>query len=315
MPINKKVLLILALAMPLACIYTAETAGTNTPPAAGTNTPQAAGTSAPPAGQSITISLSTGKTKRDAWIHIPAGYSSATAVPLVLNFHGDTSTGKEQEALSGMSALADREGFLVAYPNGINQKWDDGAGADGAADRQFVRDLVKKLMLDYTVDPKRIFATDMSNGGGMTNRVGCSLADIFAAVAPVEGGYKDWTECSPSRPVPIMAFHGITDLIVPYNGGNGGGVASAVIFPSIPDWAAAWANRDSCNATPKETHPNADLTRQEWTRCAGGASVILYSIDHQGHSWPGSKLRPTITSQAIDASAEMWRFFQAHPMP
>ena len=149
----------------------------------------------------------------------------------------------------------------------------------------------------------------------MTNRAGCDLADIFAAIAPVEGGYVEWQDCVPSRPIPVMAFHGITDPVVPYKGGLGTGPAKGIKFPSIPVWAAAWANRDSCYTKPQVTHPNADVTRLEWVQCAGGASVILYAIDHQGHSWPGSRLRPAITSQAIDASAEMWAFFQSHPLP
>jgi polyhydroxybutyrate depolymerase len=327
------------MALPVACVATTETAVSSFPPSvrthppqtaetlpphtanirtlpsAGNSSPQSANTRFPRAGQSLNISLSTEGKTRDAWVHIPNGYSSAAAAPLILNFHGSGSSGKEQEALSAMSALADREGFLVAYPNGINQEWVTDPGIAGAADRQFIKDLVGKLQADYRVDPKRIYATGMSNGGGMANRAGCALADIFAAISPVEGGYKNWDDCTPSRPLPVMAFHGITDPVVPFKGGEGKGPAAGNIFPSIPEWSAAWAKRDLCSATPDVTHPNAEVTRQEWAQCAGGSSVILYAIDHQGHSWPGSKLHPAITSQAIDASAEMWRFFQAHPMP
>ena len=337
---GKRAMLVLLLALPVACANIERTADTGTPQAghsldispanaagtstpqpssapqpADTSTPQPADTRAPRTGQSLDVSLSSGGTTRDAWVHVPAGYSSATAVPLVLNFHGFGSSGKEQEALSGMSALADSEGFLVAYPNGLDQKWDADPGSAGAADRQFVRDLVSKLRADYRVDPKRIYATGMSNGGGMTNRVGCDLADVVAAIATVEGGYIGYADCAPSRPMPVMAFHGTTDPVVPYNGGEGKGPAAGNTFPSIPEWAAAWATRDSCNTNPKVTQPGADVTRKEWGQCARGSSVVLYAIDHQGHSWPGSKLHPAITSRAIDATAEMWRFFQVHPMP
>jgi polyhydroxybutyrate depolymerase len=203
---NRRVILILVLAaMPLACTNAtptaatvATTAGTSATPTAGTPQPagtvatQPAGTGKSRAGQSFVISLSSGGTQRTALLHVPTGYSSATAVPLIVNFHGKGETGKDQEALSGMSGLADQAGFLVAYPNGIDGQWNDASGSASAADRQFVRDLVTKLRADYTVDPKRIYAAGMSNGGGMTNRVGCDLADVFAAIAPVEGGYSDW---------------------------------------------------------------------------------------------------------------------------
>jgi polyhydroxybutyrate depolymerase len=334
---NQRITLILMLALSLACVYTAKTAGTSTPqtgpsPEANTaktpgtrilqtrqspetNTAKTAGTGTTQTGQSLDISLSSGGKTRDAWVHIPASYSSATAVPLIVTFHGFGSDGKGAEAETGLSALADSEGFLVAYPNGMNRQWYTDPGSAGAADRQFIRDLVKNLQTDYKVDPKRIFATGMSNGGGMTHRVGCDLADIFAAIAPVEGGYASpgWQDCSPSRPMPIMAFHGITDPVVPYNGGPGKGAAAGHIFPSIPDWAAAWANRDSCNATPTVTTPTVTqpnaiaVTRQEWTQCKDGASVILFSINPHAHTWPKGK--------PINATTEMWKFFQAHPMP
>ncbi len=239
-------------------------------------------------------------------------------MPLILNFHGLGSNGQEQEAQTGMSALADLKGFLVAYPNGINQngkqEWNSNPGSP---DLQFIGDLVQQLQADYKVDPKRMYATGMSNGGGMTNRVGCDMADVFAAIAPVEGGYPDpgWQECnlSHSRPsMPVMAFHGLTDPIVPYKGGNGSGPATYGVFPSILDWATAWAHRDSCNPTPMVATPTVAqpsgiaVTRREWTQCAGNATVILFTINPHGHTWPRGK--------PIDATLEMWAFFQAHPM-
>ena len=313
-----RAMLVLALALPLACGSTPKTADTGTPQpvrSLDSSTPTTADTGVPRPGRSLDVNVSTGGNTRDALLHIPATYAAAAAVPLVIDLHGDGSNGREQEALSGMSALSDREGFLVAYPNALNQKWDDAAGSAGAADRRFISALITTLQSTYRVDPKRIYATGMSNGGGMTNRLGCDMAGTIAAIAPVEGGYVGWDDCDPSRPMPVMAFHGLTDQVVPYGGGEGKGPASGIAFPSIPDWAAAWASRDSCSAAPQVSHPNADVTRREWTQCAGGASVILYAIDKQGHSWPGSKLRPTMTSQAIDASSEMWSFFQAHPKP
>jgi polyhydroxybutyrate depolymerase len=329
---NKKVILILLLALPLACIYSAQTTGTSTPQTAdsstpqtsdtnapqtaGTSTPQTAGTAIPLTGQHKGITILEGKTPRTALVYIPNSYSSAKTVALILNFHGLGSTGPEQETLTGMSILADKEGFLVAYPNGGKQngkqEWDSNPGS---ADLQFVSDLVKKIQADYSkVDSKRIYATGMSNGGGMTNRVGCDMVDIFAAIAPVEGGYPDpgWKDCDTKKqPMPVMAFHGFTDPVVPYGGGHGMGPATLGVFPSILDWAAEWAKRDSCSATPTVTTPTATqpnaikVTRREWTQCAGGASVILFTINPHGHVWP--------RGAPIDATAEVWRFFQAHP--
>jgi polyhydroxybutyrate depolymerase len=174
-----------------------------------------------------------------------------------------------------------------------------------------VRDLIASLERQYSIDPKRIYATGISNGGGMTDRVGCTMADIIAAIAPDSGAYNFWQDCSPSRPMPILAFHGLDDNVVPYNGGT-----PQIMEPPIQDWAAAWAQRDGCTSTPATTTPVTGVTVQTWSGCQGNAEVILYTLANHGHSWPGSPVMPkAITSQAVNATDVMWEFFKAHPLP
>jgi polyhydroxybutyrate depolymerase len=244
-------------------------------------------------------------------LHVPTGYHPNAAVPLVINFHGFGSNSRQEEALTGMSVKADREDFIVAYPDGLNSTWYTGPGTDGQQDRQFVRDLIGSLESQYSIDPKRIYATGISNGGGMTDRVGCSMADIIAAIAPDSGAYNFWQDCSPSRPMPVLAFHGLDDNIVPYTGGT-----PAIMEPPIPDWAAAWAMRDGCGSVAAITQPVNTVTVQTWSGCQGNTEVILYTLANHGHSWPGSPVMPkAITSQAINATDVMWDFFKAHPLP
>ncbi len=253
--------------------------------------------------------LTSGGETRHYLLHVPAQYQAGTPTPLVINFHGFGSNSTQEEALSGMSLKADEAGFLVAYPDGLNHRWFEGSDANGAADRQFVRDLIKQLQGQYTIDPRRIYATGMSDGGGMTNRMGCDLADVFAAIAPVAGAYKFWQDCRPARSIAVLAFHGKADKIVPYEGDR------SRLLPPIQDWAAAWAQRDQCEAAPAVTQPVTGVTRSAWTHCTNGAEVIWYALDNHGHSWPGSKLLPAITSQAINATDVIWDFFVAHPLP
>jgi polyhydroxybutyrate depolymerase len=244
-------------------------------------------------------------------LYMPSGYQPGVSLPLVLNFHGFSSNSKEEENLTAMSAKADRENFFVAYPDGIDAKWSDGPGADGKQDQQFVRDLISTLKSQYSIDPKRIYATGISNGGGMTNRLGCDMADVIAAIAPDSGAYNFWQECHPARPVPVLAFHGLDDHIVPYEGGT-----PKSMEPPIEEWAAAWAERDGCNTTPAVTTPTDGVTVRMWTGCQGDAEVILYTLAKHGHSWPGSPVMPKlITSQAVNATDLMWDFFKAHPLP
>ena len=244
-------------------------------------------------------------------LHVPTGYRPGAAVPLIINFHGYSSNSNQEEALTGMSVKADREDFIVVYPDGLNSTWYTGSGTDGQRDRQFVRDLITSLEGQFSIDPKRIYATGISNGGGMTDRVGCTMADIIAAIAPDSGAYNFWQDCSPSRPMPVLAFHGLDDKLVPYTGG-----VPQIMEPPIPDWAAAWARRDGCASMPVKTTPVNTVTVQTWSSCQGNAEVILYTLANHGHSWPGSAVMPkAITSQAINATDVMWDFFKAHPMP
>jgi polyhydroxybutyrate depolymerase len=105
-------------------------------------------------------------------LHVPAIHNAGTPTPLIFNFHGYGSNSSQEENLTGMSAKADQAGFIVVYPDGLYKGWSDGPGPDGLRDLEFVRDLIGSLESQHNIDPQRIYATGISNGGGMTNRVG-----------------------------------------------------------------------------------------------------------------------------------------------
>ena len=244
-------------------------------------------------------------------LHVPTSYKAEAPIPLILNFHGYGSNSGQEEALSGTSAKADKEGFLVVYPDGLNAAWHTGPGTDGQQDQKFVQDLITYLESQYDIDAKRIYATGISNGGGMTNRLGCSMADVIAAIAPDSGAYNFWQDCHPARPMPVLALHGLNDNVVPYDGGT-----SLAMEPPIQDWAKAWAMRDGCSLTPAKTTPVDTVTVQSWSSCQGDSEVILYTLANHGHSWPGSPVMPkAITSQAVNATDVMWQFFTKHVLP
>ncbi|MFN8411794.1 MAG: PHB depolymerase family esterase [Anaerolineales bacterium] len=251
-----------------------------------------------------------GGVTRHFLLHVPPSYNGLP-IPLVINFHGLGSNSKEQAALTGMSAKADEAGFIVVYPDGVDQVWHTGPGAEGEADLQFIRDLIARLENLYSINPKQIYATGISNGGGMTNRLACDLSDVVAAIAPDSGAYNFWETCNPIRPVPVIAFHGLNDNIVPYEGG-----AQRIMEPPIEEWASAWAVRNQCNPNPEINSPVESVTTHHWSNCKNNADVILYTLANHGHSWPGSPTLPrAITSQAINATDLIWDFFSTHPMP
>ena len=150
-------------------------------------------------------------------LHVPPGYRPDNPVPLVLAFHGAGSTGAVFESYSGLSALADQAGYLVVYPQGLGDlsNWDT---MPNSRDVHFVRDLLDSLEARCSIDPKRVFATGHSRGGGMADRLGCELSDRLAAIGPISGDYASSADCSPTRPVAVVAFHGTLDPAIPYNG-------------------------------------------------------------------------------------------------
>lgn len=171
--------------------------------------------------------------QRSYELHVPPNYDGTTPLPLVVNFHGLTSFGTQQQGFSEMDATADERGFIVAYPNGIDNSWNAGmccptAADDNIDDVGFARAVVEDLGGRGCIDRARVYATGMSNGGFLSHRLACEAADMFAAAAPVAGMLLlDSAECQPSRPISIIHFHGTADTIVGYEGGG------LLDFPSV----------------------------------------------------------------------------------
>ncbi len=182
-------------------------------------------------------------------------------------------------------------------------------------DVAFISDLIDKLSAEYNIDPARVYANGLSNGGGMSFVLSCKLSERIAAFGSVAGAYSfPWGDCNPSRPVPAIIFHGTADPIVPYQGGLAG--RSGYTFPSIPDWVITLAQRNGCNASPQDLEATGDVSGVQYTDCAG--DVIFYTIAGGGHSWPGGGYLPKFivgeTTHDIDATRTMWDFFQGHPL-
>ncbi|OBI86834.1 esterase [Mycobacterium sp. 1245805.9] len=267
--------------------------------------------------------LHSGGMDRTYTLHVPPG----DPVALVLSLHGGGGTGTGQQGLTDFDAVADANRLLVAYPDGYDKSWADGRGAS-PADRRHVDDvgflvaLAGKLQSDYNIAPGHVFATGMSNGGFMSNRLGCDRADVFAAIAPVAGTLGAGVACHPSRPVSVLAAHGTADPLVPFNGGDvrgRGGLSHSVSAPSMVD---TWRSADGCQGDPStQALPGVGdgtvVHRFDSAACAGSTEVIFYRIDNGGHTWPGGKqyLPQAIigrTSRALDASEVIAQFFLAH---
>lgn len=259
--------------------------------------------------------------RREYLLYVPKSYDSGRATPLVISLHGGGIWPALQSDLSGWNGLAERHAFIVVYPAGLGKAWRvTRPGPEIMKDVRFISDVIDDLEKAYNIDPTRIYANGLSNGGGMTFVLSCTLSDRIAAVGMVAAAQMlPWSWCADSRPVPMISFHGTADRFVPYEGGNTLVAPGSWSFPDVPEWTASWARRNRCGSAPVESAVAVDVTRRNYEDCAGGADVVLFTIHGGGHTWPGGEPLPEWflgpTSDGVDATLEMWAFFEKHRLP
>jgi polyhydroxybutyrate depolymerase len=267
---------------------------------------------------------------RSAWVHLPSDYNYKNTYPVVLVLHGGGGNLYTPYYQTGMNELADREKFIVVYPEGNpvdplkphkNCFWNDGRPlADGsymaADDVSYVAGVLDSLSSKLKVDQSRIYATGISNGAFMAYRLGKELSDRIAAIGTV-AGVRGADEIQPAPPeaLPIIHFHGKKDLLAPYNGTNSTKTYYFITdFLPVPEAMETWALHNGCLPDPVET---LKINNAEMTRWSGGAAdVVLWTLEDGGHTWPGGKIWPWEVffgvgniNRDISASEEMWEFF------
>lgn len=226
--------------------------------------------------------------------------------PLVVALHGYTVDSTWMEPNTHFEEQAKQGGFIVVYPQGLNNSWNAGSccGNNRTDDVAFMRDLIDRLIGDGHVDPKRVFVTGMSNGGAMAQRLACDLADRIAAVASVSGSLLI-ASCSPSRAISVMEMHGTADSLVPYKGGSTPGLGHFLPTMSIMQ---GWANLDGCATTPAVAQSGITTT-YTWTGCRDGTGVVLEAIAGEDHTW----FAPENMPGEPDATQVTWNFLSHAP--
>ncbi|MFI5311004.1 MAG: alpha/beta hydrolase family esterase [Gemmatimonadales bacterium] len=284
--------------------------------------------------QSVERSLTVGGRHRTYRLYVPESAKGKPA-PLVLAFHGGGGRGNNMEKLSRLSALAQREGFIVAYPDAYEGNWNDGrSDFDATAFREHIDDVafVRSILVDVArispVDPRRVFATGISNGGIFSHYLGAKLSDRIAAIAPVVGGIAvpfD-REFAPAQPVSVFAMNGTKDPLVPFAGGNVAKTGRGKVI-AADESMRLWVERDSTVRSPETgVLPDRDpadgcrVTWKKWTGGSGGTEVWLYVEEGAGHTWPGgAQYMPRLLVGAVcrdfDATETIWAFFRSHPKP
>lgn len=276
-----------------------------------------------------TITLTDGTT-RSFHTHRPTSLAGGTTTaPLLVALHGGLGSGTQFEANSGFDAIADREGFVVVYPDGTDvpvtrngKVWNGGTCCSVADDRHrgvddvaYLRQLVELFVRERHADPARIYVTGHSNGAIMAMRLACEAADVVNAIA-VQAGTLAVDGCAPTRPVSVFELHGTADRNIPIDGGTGDRSVSQTDFASPRRTMERFAALNRCDPTPSTaTDPtNPDVTTRTWSGCAGAVTVAMAEVTGAGHAWMG---HPSTTRlggllvgapyDRLDASETMWR--------
>ena len=222
-----------------------------------------------------------------------------------------------------MHAGADRDGYIVVYPNGSGRMaerlltWNACnccayAQIQGVDDVGFISALLDDLEKRANIDQQRIYIVGHSNGGMMAHRLGEALPERITAIASIAGAH--------GQAVPVLHIHSEDDPRAHYYGGLGPPfplTGSRVFHPSVDATLSEWVRHGGCNTMPTETmfRENGRHTARQlvYGNCRDGAEVVLWKLTGTGHGWPTSKPRlerlvgpPT---KVIDANKEIWHFF------
>jgi len=304
-------------------------------------------------GAALTCELP-GFERRPYDVHLPADYAPARPVPVVLAIHGGGGNSRAAARTSCpggdvgspdcLHAIASREGVAVVYPNGTGARllpnvrtWNAGGGGngwqcvsgrackDGVDDIAYFRALLADLSRWVAVDPRRVYATGLSNGGAMSHRLACQLSDRIAAIAPLggENQYSTTAACAPGRPVSVLDIHGTRDPCWPYGGGKAAclqrdDTSKISVDASMRIWATINGCKSMQPARPMASEPGVETERIRWTGCR--AETELIRTAGGGHVWPGgwAYSRESIIGPMVrgwSANRVILDFFRRNPMP
>jgi polyhydroxybutyrate depolymerase len=261
--------------------------------------------------------------ERHYLLHVPDAVRYPA--PLVIVLHGGGGNAAQIRADNHFDRVADEHGFIAVYPEGVDHFWNDGAAfrASEVDDVGFIAALIDAVSAEQPVDPARVYATGISNGGFMSLHLACALSDRITAIAAVTSSLRpfDQVPCQPDQPVGVLIMNGTDDPLVPYDGGTVTvlGTQRGEVL-STDETVAFWVQTNGCQDSPREVAlrntallDGTRVFRTAYTECA--MPVTRYRVQSGGHTWPGARpslvLGPIVgrTSHDIDASEVIGDFF------
>jgi polyhydroxybutyrate depolymerase len=290
---------------------------------------------ATPAGRARPLRLTHAGLERTARVYEPPTYVGDGTTPLVIVLHASGGTGKGAATYSNFDfeKLADRDGFVVAYPDGIENNWNDGrdttahrAHREQIDDVGFLERLIDDLSARYRIDPRRVFVTGTSNGAMMSYRLAAELSKKVAAIAPVIGNMPmPLIDEAPTDPVSVLAINGTDDPVVPYDGGDIGSSRGEVA--SVRESLRFWIEHNGTNGRQRVRQLPDDYRQDDTTVAVrefpGGrddTSVVAYTIRGGGHNPPSGLPFGPVSMMGrgnadFNAAQVIWDFFRRHPKP
>jgi polyhydroxybutyrate depolymerase len=242
-----------------------------------------------------------GQPARSALVHLPRGRRGR--MPLIVALHGAYGSGAFMERYSGLSRLADRQGFGVVYPDAAGPRWRITAG-EGGADVEFIDALLDRVLAGGCFDARRVAAVGVSNGAGMAARFACAGDDRLAGLVAVAGGYGHLPACQARRPLSVLEIHGTADAVVPYRGTPQDPAGDVLA------WLSGWVDRDACRRVPRSTQKSARVVRLDWTSCRDGTAVAHLRLVGGTHAWPGADPPDPGPQLGVSAADEAWSFLR-----
>ncbi len=273
--------------------------------------------------------------ERIYFVYFPSQQTATAPKPVIFLLHGGGGADAHEMAKrTGIHPIADREGFLVVYPYGVDGQWNDGRGktfrrADnntGVDDVGFIAAIRNTLVRSGSADPRRVYVVGLSNGGMMTYRLGIELGDRLTAIAAIIANLPaNLAGQRPVRPLPVLIMNGTDDPMMPWQGGSVrvlgkeyGEVLSTVA--TVEYWVKAAGLAGPVETKKLENRSLEDRSTVEvdvYRNPRGTVEVMFYRVIGGGHNLPGGQTpdRPLLLgpkNMDIHAMEEVWAFFKKH---
>ena len=270
---------------------------------------------------------------RSYLLYVPNACTPDENWPLVINYHGFSTSAVFQMNYTQMNVVADTAHFLIAYPQGLivtdrvygesDYGWHiPGRWIADQDDVVFTDSLINHIQNDFKIDIAHIHATGFSNGSEMAFYLACMRPNIFGSVGGVAGGMIDnlLDSCQVGRPISIVLIHGTADPLVPING------MEEILAPA-QSTASFWSLKNKCSMDSIVTdlpdvvkEDSCTVTLMKYIGCENKSEVLFYQINNGGHTWPSGYHWPEMDflgyiNQDIHASSVMWNFFKRFPHP